>query len=129
MTMTQDERDQLVGLLARAVEALERQADAMERALEPADDPQALDPQLPDKELLPGAGKPLREDGWTPVEEELAAAIEELEDEGVLVPASSYKALGLDPPRREDEPDAPPADEPTADPAEPPEPEEPAANE
>lgn len=56
-----------------------------------------------------------RFDDLTPEQEEMMAVIEMMEAEGRVVPAEVYKRLGLDPPRREDEPteDELEADQPT----------------
>lgn len=45
-----------------------------------------------------------RDDGLTAQQQEWLAAIELLEDEGQVVPAEAYRKIGLDPPRREQEP-------------------------
>lgn len=107
-------------LLRRGVLALERIADALEYALGTQ---HAAQPDERDIE---------RFDGMTEVQEELAAAIEILEEEGYTVPPESYRALGLDPKRAADrEPDerelaAERPDELTPDdPPEPPEPPDP----
>jgi hypothetical protein len=45
-----------------------------------------------------------RFDGASLEAEEAAAMIEQLEDEGVPVPAEAYRRLGLDPPTKSEEP-------------------------
>lgn len=83
------ETNQLLGRIASALEELARQhsdlnADAEREAMDP-------------KELA-------RSDAMTLETEEMIAALEALEDEGVPVPAASYHALGLESPRRGEDP-------------------------
>lgn len=88
----------LMGLLSAIASHLDRIATYFEIAVAP-ETVAALDPSDPDIQ---------RFDGWSLEQEELKATIEELEEEGVKVPAASYRLIGLEPPRREDEPDPEP---------------------
>lgn len=112
-------------LIVRAVHALERIANTLNRiAIESLGIDLTADAQaaaMTERELE-------RSDAVSEIDEELIAAIEILEENGYTIPAESYRKLGLDVPRKEEEPTAEEleADQPTPDePAEPPEPPEP----
>lgn len=112
-------------LIVRGVHALERIATVLERI---ALDACQIDLTAAEQAAASTPQELERFDGLSEVEEELAAAIEELEEQGIIVPAESYRKLGLEVPRRESEPTAEElaADQPAPDdPPEPPEPDEP----
>jgi hypothetical protein len=79
--------------LSRVANVLERIAQANDISL----DAEQQAAQMSEKDLV-------RNDDLTPLQEEWLATIEIMEEQGIPVPAEAYKLIGLDPPRREDEP-------------------------